>query len=179
VTSPLLPCPPKRPKRNQGFSLVELLIVVAVISIVIGFAVPNMRQIMLNNSAKAAINSLLGGLQMARNEAVARGKAITFCPSNQQGSNCGTTNAETAYQYGALLMMVGDSEVIHRTEPAPKNVQVNHEGDSKINFQSSGIVKNTGAIRVAGQGSIKKTICIGAFGQTHTKEGIGAGVTCP
>ncbi|KXU39408.1 hypothetical protein AXE65_08565 [Ventosimonas gracilis] len=159
--------------------MIELLIVVAVIAIVIGFAVPNMRQMMLNNSTKAAINSLLGGLQMARNEAVARGKAITFCPSNQQGSNCGTSSGEKDYQYGALVMMVGNSEVIHRTEPTPKNVQVNNEGDSKINFQSSGTVKNTGTIRVAGQGSIKKTICIGAFGQTHTKEGIGAGVTCP
>jgi len=172
VNLPRLPRPSKRPKRHQGFSLIELLVVIAVLAIVLGFAVPNMRQMVLNNRTKAAINTLIGGLQMARNEAVTRNKTITFCPSNQQGNNCATTIAETAYQYGALVME-GTSKVIHRTEPPPKNVVV--KGDSKIDFQSSGAVNSGGTIKVL-ESSIKKTICIGAFGQTYTKKGDD---TCP
>jgi len=179
VNSPLLPCPSKRPKLNQGFSLVELLIVIAVLAVVLGFAVPNMRQMVLNNRTKTAVNSLVNGLQMARSEAITRNKTITFCPSNEQGISCATSSDKMGmgYQYGALVM--ADNSVIYRTEPTPKNVTVNNEGSSKIDFQSSGVVNNIGTISVTGQGNIKRTICIGAFGQTHTKEGIGAEVKCP
>jgi len=173
VNLPRLPRPSKQPKRHQGFSLIELLVVIAVLAIVLGFAVPNMRQMVLNNRTKAAINTLINGLHMARNEAVTRNKTITFCSSNQQGNNCGTKIAETAYQYGALVMEKGSSKVIHRTEPPPKNVVV--KGDSKIDFQSSGAVNSGGTIKVL-ESSIKKTICIGVFGQTDTEEG---DIKCP
>jgi len=176
VNLPLLPCPLKRPKRHQGFSLIELLVVIAVLAIVLGFAVPNMRQMVLNNRTKAAINTLINGLQMARSEAIARNKTITFCPSNQQGNNCAPTSDEAAYQYGGLVMEDNSKKVIHHTEPTPKNVEVRNEDNSKIDFQGSGVVKNGATIKVTGQGSIKKTICIGAFGQIHTKEG---DVACP
>jgi type IV fimbrial biogenesis protein FimT len=59
---------PRRPDR--GFSLVELLIVVAIVLIMAAVALPNIGQYVRNYKIKGAAQEVAGELQAARSKAV-------------------------------------------------------------------------------------------------------------
>ncbi len=58
--------------RQAGFTLVELLIGIAVLGILISIAMPNFRSWTLNSQIRNAAESFQNGLQRARGEAVSR-----------------------------------------------------------------------------------------------------------
>ena len=59
-----------------GFSLLELLISVAVMGIIISVAVPNMAEFSVNQRLVGASEQVYGHLQQARSEAIARNRMI-------------------------------------------------------------------------------------------------------
>jgi type IV fimbrial biogenesis protein FimT len=64
--------------RSSGFSLVELMIGVAVMAILVTLAVPNFRTWFQNAQIRNAAESITNGLQRARAEAVARNTSVQF-----------------------------------------------------------------------------------------------------
>lgn len=72
----------RRPER--GFTLLELLVTLAVAAIVVTVAVPSFRSVVQNNNAAALTNDLVGALSYARSEAVRRGRAVSVCASVDQ-----------------------------------------------------------------------------------------------
>lgn len=63
----------------QGFTLVELIVAVAVLSIMITVGVPNFVSFIQRYSAESAIGMFHKDLQLARAEAVSLGKRVTVC----------------------------------------------------------------------------------------------------
>jgi type IV fimbrial biogenesis protein FimT len=64
--------------KSAGFTLTELMIAIAVFSVLGSFALPNFRQMMRNKQVGSAAESVANGLQRARAEAVARNARIKF-----------------------------------------------------------------------------------------------------
>lgn len=73
MNAPLRPRTPAR--RHGGFTLVELMISLAVLAILIAMAVPSLREIGLNSRSSGMINTLLADLSVARSEAVKTARA--------------------------------------------------------------------------------------------------------
>jgi type IV fimbrial biogenesis protein FimT len=69
-------------KKNSGFTLLELLITVALISILAAFAIPSMRTFSQNDRLTTNINTMIGHLAYARSEAVKRHAQVSICISN-------------------------------------------------------------------------------------------------
>ena len=61
-------------KRQNGFTITELLVVMAIVAILLGIGVPSYRYITNSYRLSAEINSLSGDLQYARAEAVKEGQ---------------------------------------------------------------------------------------------------------
>jgi type IV fimbrial biogenesis protein FimT len=68
--------------RSKGFTLVELMVALAVAAILLGIAVPSFRDMLERNRVAAQSNDLLGGLQATRSEAIRKNATHRFCNSN-------------------------------------------------------------------------------------------------
>ena len=78
----------KNVQHNSGFTLMELVIVMAIISIVAVMTIPNASDYVDNNRLSAAASDMAAALQTARSEAVGRNAPITMCASNAAGNKC-------------------------------------------------------------------------------------------
>ncbi len=65
-----------RPKGMRGFTLVELVITLALLSIVATIAAPNLMQLVRNNQVQAKADELKTFLQYARGQAVTTRKPM-------------------------------------------------------------------------------------------------------
>ena len=64
-------------RKHRGFTLIELMVVLAVTGIMLGFGVPRLTAMLQSNRTAASLNSLSAHLNYARSEAVRRNANIT------------------------------------------------------------------------------------------------------
>ncbi|GAB3783998.1 GspH/FimT family pseudopilin [Dyella agri] len=87
--------------RAAGFTLVELMITIAVAAILLMIAVPSFNNIINSNRLTTAANTMVNALNTARMEAIKRNGSVQFCSNSAStntsgsgdtlGSNCGTS----------------------------------------------------------------------------------------
>ena len=83
--------------KATGFTLLELLMTIAIAAIVMALAMPSYRYVTNSNRIAGEINGLLGDLQFARAEAIKEGRTVTACVS-QTGLSCsGATSWENGW----------------------------------------------------------------------------------
>ena len=76
--------------RQSGFTLVELLITVAIAAILLSLAAPNFREMLVKRSVQAAAETLASDMRFARSEALKRSTRTLVCRSTD-GANCSAT----------------------------------------------------------------------------------------
>lgn len=69
------------PARRSGFSLLELAAVLAIIAIVLGMAAPSFQAMIENQRIQAAANDLYTSINLARSEALQRGRRVDLVPA--------------------------------------------------------------------------------------------------
>jgi type IV fimbrial biogenesis protein FimT len=86
-------------QKSSGFTLPEILVALAVVGVMTGFALPAFQGVVERNRATAALNQLLGALQSARHAAVSLRTAVTVCPARDTVA-CG---ARDTWHDGTLI----------------------------------------------------------------------------
>lgn len=76
-------------RNTSGFTLLELLITVVVLSIVVSIAFPSFQASIERNSVEASLSEFAASLRLARTEAIKRGRLVVVCPSDDQVSCSG------------------------------------------------------------------------------------------
>lgn len=74
----------------QGFSLIEMMVAVAVIAILAAVAVPNMQSMIASSALRTATNDVVAALAQTRSQAIKEGGRVTMCKS-ANGTSCATT----------------------------------------------------------------------------------------
>ena len=74
----------------SGFTLVELMVAVAVAAVLLAIAAPNFSEMLKQNRVQSQVRELYSQLAYARSEAMARGVRVTICHSNDESSCSGT-----------------------------------------------------------------------------------------
>lgn len=72
---------------KSGFSLLELLVVMAILAILAGVAAPTFQSTFDHREGELAIRSLVAQISLARTSAIEHGTLVTVCPS-QDGAGC-------------------------------------------------------------------------------------------
>lgn len=65
---------------NTGFTLIELMVVLAILAIVAALAAPSLERFIVRNRVASITNDLLATINFARTEAITRNQCVSICP---------------------------------------------------------------------------------------------------
>jgi type IV fimbrial biogenesis protein FimT len=138
-------------KRPSGFTLLEMMITVAVAAILAAIAYPNLHAFMQRNSVIAQSNSLQANLQFARGQAAATRGYVSICPLAPASSSTAPLNttcdtADGNYQYGWIVYSAtsantafsATTSTLQAVVPAPSNMSVNASTAGILTYNSLG-----------------------------------------
>jgi type IV fimbrial biogenesis protein FimT len=143
---------------QKGFTLVELLITMVVVSILLATGVPSFMQFIKNNRVTGQANSFVVSTHMARNEAVKRGISTILCAANADMDGCSNVNNwSTGWIVFSDLDRDGvidsgtnacleDEDCLLRTANPPQKSTLTTASDSEIRFLPTGQTDNLGEV---------------------------------
>ena len=94
-------------KNNRGFTLIELMVTLAVIIVLLVVGVPNLKSFMQSNRLTSSTNLLVISLNLARSEAVKRGTVIKTCVNNTAQNDC---NNVVNWEHGWITFIDTDND---------------------------------------------------------------------
>jgi type IV fimbrial biogenesis protein FimT len=100
-----------RTRTQRGFTLMELMVVLAIVGVVMGLAVPNFNLYIRNSRLTGATNDVLGSISRARTEAIKRQVSVAVCATNNPNAAtpaCVTT--ATAWRQGWVVWVDTDND---------------------------------------------------------------------
>ena len=134
---------PSFPKSTNGFTLVELIILVAIVSILGLFTVNGIASIMHKSRAELAGIGIVDSLTQARSLALTRESDVVLCPSNDGTSCSGADHWESGWiAFGDIREdgeRRGNEPTLLAQGPLGSKVHlVSTVGRSRLRFQPTG-----------------------------------------
>jgi type IV fimbrial biogenesis protein FimT len=119
-------------KHSRAFTLIELVVTIAVLAIVMGLAVPGFNSFIQSNRVTGHANGMVSALAFARSEAVNRSEQVRFCPVNAAGNGC-DDDGDWSTGWIALVQSGPDAgEVLRIWPPVPGSLTLSHEAEAEL-----------------------------------------------
>ena len=178
-------------KKSSGFTLIELMVVIAIASILMKLAAPSFRQLLQSNTISSNVNNFLADMRYARSESVRRGGGVIMCRSNAPEAanpvcNNGSGPGGNGWVSGWIIFhdVNGDgtrtststalTDPVLRVQAAMTSIDSIVEGGSPANFRFTA----TGRLTMAGLTSLQfgggdftnttqRTVCVSVGGRAR------------
>ncbi|WP_104205171.1 GspH/FimT family pseudopilin [Billgrantia saliphila] len=162
---------------QRGLTLLELLAVIAVAMLLLGWAVPGLQAMTARQEVAAEVHRLRTALSLARNTAIARRSMVTVCPSVDRTS-CSQQhwNAPLAIVLGSATSgSFGDDDLLRLLE-AGRGVTVEFRQDGKpVRYSALGRpAGHNGTFRICGRSGRGARLVLSNFGRVR----LGEPLTC-
>lgn len=149
-------------KTSRGFTLVELMITLAVAAVLVMLAAPSFTTFVKNNRLTAQANTFVASLNLARSEAIKRGTRVYI-----------TSNSGTNWEDGWKVWVDRDGDTTYdsgeelRLEPAFDGSSTLTGGQSSFTYSADGLVDNSDDIDLCDDrtGETGREIHIGPTGR--------------
>lgn len=167
----------------RGFTLIEVMTVVAIAAVVLAIGTPTMQGLVQGIRLNAAANSLYSSLNLARSEAIKRGMRVDVRAADGDNWESGWTVYVDENGDGALDD--GDTVVLVRPAIASGISISSNLGQSNVSFVGSGRTRTnksaqaflSGTVRFAAGGR-GRNVVINALGRVRLCQTSGTAVTC-
>lgn len=183
---------PSKSTARRGYTIIELMLGITVMSILLAVAVPSFLDTVRRNRLVAHNNEFISGLNLARSEALKRGGSVTVCASADQATCSGVTDWSTGWIVFSDLDADGDKD------PDPDGDPTTPDGDGMLQTMGAGPPEytlnatNRGFVRFGPSGTaaaglevfnLVRTGCVGNYARRISVSMVGrvstTTVACP
>lgn len=129
---------PRLTNRSPGFSLIELMVTIAVAAVLLSVAIPSFRNLILSNELSTVTNEWVTAINMARSEAIKRNAGVVVCGAEANDgtaltNGCANRLGEVrAYQSGTTTVTV-----VRAALEIPESVEL--ASTQSVRFGANGI----------------------------------------
>lgn len=177
------------PGHIRGFTLIELMVTVAVLAIIIGVAIPSFTDMVRNNRSLAFGDEFITTMNYARSEAVKRADIVSICASNVARDDCGSDwsngwlvfhDQDAGGELGTTPTISADSDILRVREPLGDglSLEVSRGGTAVtyVRFNSLGALARTSnnTVTVVAKhesctGDATRTVRVSLSGSVHSQ----------
>jgi len=97
-------------KKNSGFNLVELMIVLLVAGVLFALAAPSFDSTSRNGNLTSSVNDMVSSLHLARTEATKRGVTVVVCRTSDANANAPACNTGNGSWQDGWLVFADDND---------------------------------------------------------------------
>ncbi|MES9896026.1 MAG: GspH/FimT family pseudopilin [Candidatus Thiodiazotropha endolucinida] len=140
---------------NQGYTLLELLVTLAIAAVLMTFVVPGFRGLIEHNNVAATSNELLGSLLYARSEAVRIETDVTFTPEAD----------------GWLVTTEGGVDIVDQTVDNENVTIIENIADNEVTYNPRGRADITvgDSVDISYDGTVRSHICLSLTRRPYIK----------
>lgn len=175
-------------QNQRGFTLVELLVTLAIAAILIGLGVPSFKSMIQSNAISSAVNTFLADMRFARSEAIRRGGSVILCRSDNPEASppkCATGSGDNGWVSGWIIFQDTDTDskyddgtdtLLRVQEPIKSmdSIMVGGKTMNAFNFVATGRLANlsSGTVTLTFGGSqyandLRRTVCVSISGRAR------------
>lgn len=161
------------PAFQRGLSLIEICVVLAIVSILAGSALPSFESMLEARRLEGQAAELAIDLRYVRSEAVARNGGVRVSFQTPAGGSCvivhtGATADCTCHASGVAQCSNGATALKTTFYPAGRGTSV-HANVASMRFDpSNGTVSPAGTVRVSGSGGAQVNHVVNILGRVRT-----------
>ncbi|MFC2993477.1 GspH/FimT family pseudopilin [Halomonas tibetensis] len=164
------PCPPQR---QQGLTLIELIVVIAVLAIITTVGIPNFQQFTARNEVAAEVMKLKSALSMAQTHAIMKRSTVTLCPSADRTScSNGDWSLPLLVIHGRAESGDINGEILRHFNPG-RVESVTYRNDNRpIRYGRLGRpAGHNGTLRICGRMGTGASVIVSNFGRVRVVSG--------
>ena len=144
-------------RKENGFTLVELMIGLAIAAIILTVGIPSFNDLVRNNQMTTQANELIGALNLARSEAIKRGSSVSIT----------STSGDSNWKDGWSVADGGETIRVYAAQKG-QHTLVSDGGDSTYSYDPQGFINNNDTISLClNSGATGRRITIAASGHAH------------
>jgi type IV fimbrial biogenesis protein FimT len=164
-------------KRENGFTLLELMVTVGIAAILLSVGVPSFRGVIMDNRLVRDSNQFVASINMARSAAVKYQRNATICASSNYSAAVPTCSASNDWSNGWIVWVDKDrdggtdaNEIISVQEPIDGTTSFSASAVSEFSYDARGFgVTPSDDLTLCDSrsGETGRVIKVNAVGRTH------------